>query len=156
MKLDQVCNKNDEYYTPDYAIEPILEYIEPNSIIWCPFDQKHSNYVKVLSKEGHIVINSHLDDGGDFFKYFPKEHIQYIISNPPYSLKYEVFKRLFDLSIPFAMLVGLDGIFGSKNRFNLFANNSFEVLYFDKRIEFYSRGMVCNPPFAIGYITSQF
>lgn len=38
MKLDVVCNKQDEYYTPLYAIKPIAKYISPNSTIWCPFD----------------------------------------------------------------------------------------------------------------------
>ena len=39
MKMHEVAkSNNDEYYTPLYAIEPICEYIKPNSTIWCPFD----------------------------------------------------------------------------------------------------------------------
>ena len=30
MKFD-ICNKKDEWLTPKYAINPILEYIEPKS-----------------------------------------------------------------------------------------------------------------------------
>lgn len=26
-------SKNDEFYTPSYAIKPIMKYIEPNSVI---------------------------------------------------------------------------------------------------------------------------
>ena len=38
MKLDKVANSgNDEFYTPYYAIEPLLKYIKLNSTIWCPF-----------------------------------------------------------------------------------------------------------------------
>jgi len=131
MRFD-ICNKKDEWYTPEYAINPILDYIIPNSIVWCPFDKKCSNYVKLLSKEGHTVINSHLDNGEDFFNYFPKENIEYIISNPPYSLKTEVFERLFNLKIPFAMLTGTLGLFDNLKRFELFSNNQFEIL---RRIE---------------------
>ena len=37
MKLDKVANSgNDEFYTLEYAIEPILKYIPSGSIIWCP------------------------------------------------------------------------------------------------------------------------
>jgi len=28
--------KNDEYYTPAYAVRPILKYLKPNAKIWCP------------------------------------------------------------------------------------------------------------------------
>ena len=32
MKMDKVAgSKNDEFYTPKYAIEPIKKYINPNS-----------------------------------------------------------------------------------------------------------------------------
>ena len=57
MKLDLITNKaekqgevnpNDEFYTPNYAIEPLLKYIKPNSVIWCPFDTEESNFVKML------------------------------------------------------------------------------------------------------------
>ena len=46
-------NPNDEYYTPNYAIEPILKYLKPNSIVWCPFDTVNSNFVKI-----YIYVNS--------------------------------------------------------------------------------------------------
>lgn len=41
-------NKNDEYFTPKYAVDPILKYLKPNSTIWCPFDKDISEYVRVL------------------------------------------------------------------------------------------------------------
>jgi hypothetical protein len=41
----------------------------------------------------------------------------YIISDPPYSIKTEVLQRLFKLNIPFATLVGVVGLFESQRRF---------------------------------------
>lgn len=39
MKMDKVAGSgNDEFYTPAYAIESIMKYIKPHSVIWCPFD----------------------------------------------------------------------------------------------------------------------
>ena len=29
---------NDECYTPDYGVKPILKYIPKGAIVWCPFD----------------------------------------------------------------------------------------------------------------------
>ena len=99
MKLDLITNKskkqgklnpNDEFYTPKYAIEP------KGSKIWCPFDTIESNYVKILIENGYIVFYSHIFSDQDFFNMeVPDCH--YIISNPPYSLKGEVFQRLFEI-----------------------------------------------------------
>lgn len=53
----------------------------------------------------------------------------YIISNPPYSLKGDVIDRLFEIGKPFAMLVGVVGLFESQHRFNLFKSHEFEIMY---------------------------
>lgn len=44
-------SKGDEYYTPRYAVEIILPYLEKFSHIWCPFDKEHSQFVKVLQEK---------------------------------------------------------------------------------------------------------
>lgn len=52
MKLDIIANsKNDEFYTPLYAIKPIAKYIHnPPKTIWCPFDTNKSFYVKYFQQ----------------------------------------------------------------------------------------------------------
>ena len=40
--------KNDECYTPEYGVKPILRYVTPDMKIWCPFDKDDSNFVKLL------------------------------------------------------------------------------------------------------------
>lgn len=84
----------------------------------------------------------------------------YIISNPPYSKKGEVLERLFNLGIPFAMLVGVVGLFESQFRFQLFKNNDFELLYFNKRIDFLdglseNLDSKCSPPFSSIYVCNS-
>lgn len=160
MKMDKVAgSKNDEFYTPKYAIYPILKYLKPNSIIWCPFDTKDSNFVKILKQKGHKVIYSHINDGTDFFKYVPRFEYDYIISNPPYSLKTEVLNRLFSFDKPFAMLVGVVGLFESQKRFDMFKKNVFEVLYLNRRVSFMksfdSNKCELNPPFSSVYLCSK-
>lgn len=156
MKMDIVANSgNDEFYTPEYAIKPILKYIKPNSQIWCPFDTEDSFFIKQFVKNGHGVNYTHIRDGFDFFKYsVPK--CDYIISNPPYSCKGEVFKRLFEIGKPFAMLVGVVGLFESQKRFEMFKNNKFEILYMNKRIAYFKSYVEqkpsLNPPFSSVYL----
>lgn len=43
---------DDEYYTPEYAVEIIKPYVKPKSKIWCPFDKNESNYVSVFRRGG--------------------------------------------------------------------------------------------------------
>lgn len=157
MKLDIVAgSQNDEFYTPKYAIQPIIEFIKPESIIWCPFDTKDSLFVKTFKENGLNVIHSHIFDGTDFFN-CEIPQCDYIISNPPYSIKYEVFNRLFEINKPFAMLVGVVGLFESQKRFNLFKNNKFEILYMNKRISYFKdysdEKPSLNPPFSSVYLT---
>ena len=65
MKLDIIAKNSeekDEFYTPEYAIQPLLKYLTPKSRIWCPFDTKESNFVKMLKKEGHKVLHTHIGE----------------------------------------------------------------------------------------------
>lgn len=156
MKMDVVAGSgNNEYYTPPYAIKPIIKYLKPHSTIWCPFDTEESNYVKMLREAGHDVIATHIDSGGDFFKIEPPK-CDYIISNPPFSLKQQVFQRLFEIGMPFAMLVGIVGLFESQTRFEMFRDNDFELMYFNKRISFFKdyadQKPSFNPPFSSVYV----
>ena len=129
---------SDECYTPRYAVLPILEFINKKLVIWCPFDTKDSEFVKVLKKNGNKVIYSHLDDGKDFFSYEPKQKYDVIISNPPYSLKDEVIERCYLLKKKFMLLMPLPALQG-KFRFNYF-KTGLELLVFDGRISYFTNG----------------
>lgn len=53
MKMDVVAGSgNDEFYTPHYAIEPIMKYIPKGSKIWCPFDTSESLFVQDFLRGG--------------------------------------------------------------------------------------------------------
>lgn len=158
MKMDKVAGSgNDEFYTPVYAVEPILKYVEAGSTVWCPFDTEESNFVKLLEKKNCKVIHSHLSEGKDFFDL--DFDCDYIISNPPYSCKGEVLQRLFDLGKPFAMLVGVVGLFESQKRFTMFKTHNFEIMYLNKRVSYlksYSdEKPALNPPFSSVYLCSR-
>lgn len=158
MKMDKVAGSgNDEFYTPKYAINPIVDVLKSNGYrrIWCPFDSKESLFVKTLSENGFDVINTHISNGEDFFS--TNIECDAIISNPPYSKKNEVFERLFSLKTPFAMLVGFVGLFESQFRFDLFQKNDFEVMLFNRRVSYFrdlsDDNPALNPPFSSAYIT---
>jgi hypothetical protein len=144
----------DEWYTPKNAIYPILKYLTPNSTIWCPFDTNSSLFVKIFIENGFNVINTHLSYNQDFFTY-PLPNCNYIISNPPYSLRNEILLKLFSFSKPFAMLMNTNGIFDSKLRWDLFKNNPFCLIYLSRRINYIQNNNTkSSPPFQSAYITS--
>ena len=154
-QLQYKFNKNDEYYTPSYAVYPIIKYLKQGSTVWCPFDKEESNFVQVLAKEGFNVIYGHIETGQDFFKVdVPK--CDYIISNPPYSLKGEVFKRLIEIGKPYAMLINFQGIFDNKNRFEMFKNNRTEMLWLSPRVNYIKQGdyKASGVPYQSGYLCS--
>ena len=156
MKMDIVANSgNDEFYTPEYAVDPIMKYIPAGSKIWCPFDTRDSLFVKKFCGGGYSVIATHIVDGNDFFKIEPVE-CDYIISNPPYSLKGEVLQKLFDIGTPFAMLVGVAGLFESQKRFDMFRQHDFEIMYMNRRIAYFKsyeeQKPSLNPPFSSVYV----
>ena len=131
---------NNEYYTPSYAVEPLLEFLEVyrNDIIWCPFDTKDSEFVKVLTREGFKVIYSHVDDGKNFFTYEPDDY-QVIVSNPPFQNKKETFERLLSFNKPFAMLMTLTWLNDSAPK-KLFRDKDLQLLMFDERIKYKNAG----------------
>ena len=151
-------SQNDEFYTPPWAVTPILKYIPKGSKIWCPFDTHESFFVKLAKAAGFNVIYSHLTTGHDFFKANLKNVDAYIISNPPYTLKTEVLDVLFTAGSKFAMLVGVIGLFESQKRFNMFSAATFEIMYFNRRISYlasyHDTIPKLNPPFSSVYICS--
>ena len=152
-------SKSDEYYTPPYAVHVILPYLKSRGFknVWCPFDKKHSEFVKILKEEDFNVTYGHIETGQDFFKYKePPTGVDCIVSNPPFSKRTPIFEKLFIFNLPFAMIMNFNGLFDAKDRYELFKNNKFELLIPKGRIRFFDENMVSrnNPNFQSIYVCS--
>lgn len=55
-------------------------------------------------------------------------------------MRNEVYKRLYDLNKPFAMLMNYAGLFDNKVRYNLFKKNGVQLFVLDGRTKFIKRG----------------
>ena len=128
---------SDECMTPYYAVDPLVKYIPKGKKIWCPFDKAWSAFVQILKKD-NIVLYSHIDEGQDFFNYQPDD-FDLIISNPPFSVKDQVLERCYTLGKPFALLLPVNSIQGKK-RVKMFQAYGLELLIFDTRINYHTRG----------------
>lgn len=112
-RIYETLHVNDECYTPDYAVLPLLKYLEKfkGKKIWCPFDTKESEYVKILTANGYNVIYSHKDSGDNFYDFgdglFQKDipDFDLLISNPPFHNKAQLVEKVISFNKPFALLL---------------------------------------------------
>jgi len=125
--------KNDECYTPNYGVEPILEFIPKGAIVWCPFDNKDSEFVKQISKKNKVEF-SNITDGQDFFDYEPLEW-DVMVSNPPFTNKRKYFERALSFNKPFALIMTNTWLNDSAPK-QLFKYKDLQLLMFDKRMKF--------------------
>lgn len=133
---------SDETLTLKYAVKPIVKYLKEKGYkrILCPFSLYHSKYVEVLQENGFEVIYN--DGEMDFFNLTKEDmkqwNIDCIVDNPPYSIKDEVIKRLYELEVPFGVLLPQNSLQG-KFRTSLYVKHGLEYLGFDSRICFYTK-----------------
>lgn len=128
--------ESDECLTPRYGVLPIVKYLIMRQYwnIYCPFDAEHSQYVRVLRSYSFTVHH-----GMDFFNTPTPPGTQCIVSNPPFSIKDDILERLYELAIPFAVLLPQNSLQG-KRRVSQYMKNGLQYLGFDGRINFYTRG----------------
>lgn len=125
--------KNDELYTPEEAIKPILKYLDKSKIYWECTDFGGSNISKVLRENGFKVINTCKAEI-DFLNDEPLD-CDVIITNPPYSIKDKFIKRCYELNKPFLLLLPLTALEG-KQRNKLYKKYGIELIILNKRINF--------------------
>ena len=104
---------NDEIYTPEIAIIPLLKYLPKDVKIWECTDYGESNITKVLKEHGYNVISTHKDNF-DFLIDSPMFEFDMIITNPPYSLKDEFIEKCYQYQKPFALLLPITALEGIK------------------------------------------
>lgn len=123
--------------TPAYALKPLLPYIKPEWHIWEPaaadgflaraiFDMTECSTVE--TDITHIVPRN-------FFEWEPPSW-DALITNPPYSIKYQWMRRCYDLGKPWALLMPLETL-GTEKAQVLFAEHGVEIIVSYPRINFY-------------------
>lgn len=148
----------DECYTPKILVECIKPFFdrwicntgikkitkyfnetgEMRSIrVWLPFDTIDSEFYYFFTERypDINVIVSHLSTGQDFFTWQPEVDFDIVISNPPFSRKLDVFKRLNSFGKPWAMVMNTMSL-NYMEIGNYFADNPIQLLIPDKRVSF--------------------
>ena len=148
--------KNDECLTLSYAVKPILKYIPKGSVVWCPFDKEDSEFVRQLEENGYTVIRSHIDEGKDFYTYEPSEHLDCIVSNPPFTNKRKIFERALEFDRPFALIMSNTWLNDSAPK-QIFRDKELQLLMFEERMKFSNNGKIENKiTFSSSYFCYKF
>jgi len=124
----------DNFQTPGYAVKPLLDYINPHWNIWEPACGK-GNIVKFFEEWGYDCRGTDLIMGVDFLTSDPKDWVDCIVTNPPYSIKNEFIARCFYLAIPFALLLPYTALETAERQAH-YKTHDIQLIFMDTRIEF--------------------
>jgi len=127
----------DNCQTPPYALMPIYPHIDTHYVWECAAGKR--SIVRQLRKVGIPVIDTDKNDpagNGDFFEISPKTPDYTIITNPPYSIKYDWLARCYELDHPFALLLPVETI-GSSKAQKMFDKYGMQIILMSPRVDFY-------------------
>jgi hypothetical protein len=128
-----VSGPMDRCQTPAYAVTPLVPYLHKNWHIWEPAAGE-GLMVTTLRGFGFRVTSSDILTGHNFFAYQP-DSWDALVTNPPYSIKFEWLARCYELCRPFALLVPLEMI-GAASAQVLMKQHGAEIILLDKRVDF--------------------
>ena len=169
--FNKAYNVQDYYHTPPMLVEMLKPFIayyygysklhkkDPNLIyrpptIFCPFDTCDSEYVRIFKQYGYNVIHGSIETGQDFFELPIPERADLVISNPPFSRKLDVFRRLVNAGKPFAMLMNLMAINYQEigEFFSSLPKGDIQFIIPDKKVSFNGK----TSSFCSGYVCYKF
>ena len=124
---------SDEWYTSQETVNLAINLLNPKAeaVILCPFASFRSVFVKTLRERGHMVINGMTD-------FLEVEYpCDYIITNPPFSIKDKVIQRVFDYGVKSVLIMPIDAMGGVK-RHQMFKAHEYPKIYMPtRRIQYF-------------------
>lgn len=149
----------DTFYTPGFALDPLLDVMVGSFIIWEPCCGDGS-LVNHLLQTKHACFGSDLTKGQDFLNYEPEDGYDCIITNPPYSKIDSFLERAYSLAKPFAFLLPIDKL-GGIARQDMYRKFGIEIIMLGRRINFTTptgktHGNGSNATFEVAWFTWGF
>ena len=113
-------NQSDFYPTPPEATQALLDFLKlpKGTTVWesaCG----EGHMVEVMQNNDLRVIATDIQTGTDFLNAEMPTGVEWIITNPPFSLAEQFIRKAYDHRVPFAMLLKSQ-YWHAASRFNLF------------------------------------
>jgi hypothetical protein len=120
---------SDEWYTTQDIVDLAIGLLDPKpqSLILCPYDSANSLFVKTLEAQEHAVAY-----GFDNFIEGDFRHCDYIITNPPFSIKDKVIRKVYEYGVKSVLVMPLDALGGVK-RHEMYSYYGFPSVYVPSR-----------------------
>ena len=138
MSRTPVFKRDDNFATPAVAWDLIIKELGlKEKIVWCPFYCKGE-------LDTQLKYSNKIHEDKDFFSYEPDEY-DYVVDNPPYTIKEKVIERLFNLGKPFALLLPMDTL--ERKYFKKYGETDFTIIIPRERYKFITNKKNDNPAF---------
>jgi hypothetical protein len=105
-------NLNDKVYTPESLAKQIISLYPLSGKVLDPFKGKGAFYNQLPEHTENLWCE--IDEGIDFFDY--QDKVDWIISNPPYSIYGDVMKKSMEIADNIIYLVPLSKVVSSMGR----------------------------------------
>ena len=122
----------DNCQTPPYAVTPLLPYLKGKTV-WEPACGD-GNLSYGMRLHGIFVYESDISTGYDFLT-CPHGIYDAIVTNPPYSRKYEFIERCYELRMSWALLMPVETIGAARAQIQ-FERYGIEIMFLRPRINF--------------------
>lgn len=129
-----IPQRQDLCQTPPYALDPLLPYLSNEWTIWEPACGEGLLVEGLYDSGIKSVVSGDIQTGQNFFEYTP-EYWDCLVTNPPFSIKYDWLEHCYELQKPFALLIPVETL-GAKTAQVLFRQHGIEVIFLDQRINF--------------------
>lgn len=121
---------SDEWHTTADVVGKVIEILRPSGVICCPFDTASSQFVQQGANHGSMLFGMRDWLERDY-------EYDYLMTNPPFSIKDRVIERVLKNGKPSALILPLDSI-GGVRRHRLFAEYGYPSIYVPiKRFSYY-------------------
>jgi hypothetical protein len=120
---------SDEWYTGEHTVRLCYEILKPTqgSTVMLPFDSEGSQFVKVGKELGFKLIYGIRDflESSDY-------QFDYLVTNPPFSLKDKVIAKVYEYKKPSTLVLPLDTM-GGVARHSMFKTYGHPEIYIPTR-----------------------
>ena len=116
---------SDEWFTDQQTVELVVSLLQPKGTICCPFDSSESLFTKVAESIGKCIYGM-TDWLGSNYEY------DYLMTNPPFSIKDAVIEKVAKSGKPSALILPLDSL-GGVNRHRIFNEYGYPAIYIPTR-----------------------
>ena len=143
----------DEYYTPEQSWQFIEQYL-PNklSFVYEPFYGKGHTYKYFDGHPNEYFMFG--EKGLNFFSSEADETLEYcdcVITNPPFSIKYQVIERLLKYDVPFILMLPMSVMTTKKFR-RAIGDADVSFIIPDTRLKYIRNGKLSSPNFDSCYV----